>query len=145
MDYSQVFAIGAAGLNVQKTRLEIASFNLAHMHTVKTASGMPFQPLKVVASTGASLPIGFDSVMTGEAAKLPAVSVVPDVSAQPRLAHEPGHPNADKNGMVSYPGVNHLEQMMAITEALRAYEANIAAIQAGKTMATRALDIGGRQ
>jgi len=59
--------------------------------------------------------------------------------------HEPGHPHADKSGMVRYPGVDHLSQMVSITEALRAYEANLAALQTARAMASRALDIGGNQ
>jgi flagellar basal-body rod protein FlgC len=147
MDYSQVFEISASGMRVQKTRLEVAAHNLANMHTVQTANGLPFQPLTVVSrsNTVGAAPGKFSTAMDAASLLGATVKVVPDGTAQPRLAHEPGHPQADKNGMVKYPGVNHLEQMVTITEALRAYEANIAAMQAAKSMASRALEIGGNQ
>jgi flagellar basal-body rod protein FlgC len=144
MDYAQVFEISASGMSVQKTRLEVAAHNLANANTVNDVDGKPYQPLRVVSTAarpGASFGAAMDSAALGGATALLAA----DTSAEPRLVHEPGHPKADANGMVRYPGINHLDQMVTITEALRAYEANVAALQAAKTMAARALDIGGNQ
>ena len=56
--------------------------------------------------------------------------------------YEPGHPDADKEGYVSYPNVNAMEEMANLVEASRSYEANIAAIGIVKTMINRTLDIG---
>ncbi|MGC4061423.1 MAG: flagellar basal body rod protein FlgC [Aquabacterium sp.] len=147
MDYAQVFEISASGMHVQKTRLEVAAHNLANANTVSQADGRPYQPMRVVSTASVKAErAGFSAVMDDSTRLAGAsVAVVPDLSAVPRLVHEPGHPNADANGMVRYPGVNHLDQMMGITEALRAYEANVAALQAAKTMASRALEIGGNQ
>ncbi len=147
MDYAQVFEISASGMRVQKTRLEVAAHNLANANTVSQVNGLPYQPMRVVsrAADAKSDRLRFDQVMDSNALGGAKVSVVPDLSTAPRMVHEPGHPNADANGMVRYPGVNHLEQMMTVTEALRAYEANVAALQAAKTMASRALEIGGNQ
>lgn len=144
MDYAQVFEISSTGMHAQKMRLEVAAHNLANVNTVNQADGQPFQPMRVVtrAAMKASY-ASFDQVMGAQSLAGVSIAVVPDLDSVPRIVHEPGHPNADANGMVKYPGVNHLEQMMAITEALRAYEANVAAMQAAKTMASRALDIGG--
>ena len=93
----------------------------------------------------AEMAVPFGAVFEATSIGGAVATLVKDTSAQPRLVSEPGHPYADANGMVRYPGVNHLEQMMVITEALRAYEANVAAMQAAKSMAARALDIGGNQ
>ena len=148
MDYAQVFEISASGMAVQKTRLEVAAHNLANANTVEGANGKPYQPLRVVSkatSAGYSTPATFGAAMDAASLGGASASLAADTSAEPRLVHEPGHPMADRNGMVRYPGVNHLDQMVNITEALRAYEANVAALQAAKTMAARALDIGGNQ
>lgn len=143
MDHAQVFEISAAGMQTQKLRLEVAAHNLANVNTVANSDGTPYQPMRVVMkSVGRVDAQGFTRAM-GRAGVTAAV--VPDLSVQPRLVHEPGHPHADANGMVRLPGVNHLEQMMNINQALRAYEANVAAMQAAKAMATRALDIGAGQ
>lgn len=131
------------GMQAQKLRLEVAAHNLANVNTVANSDGTPYQPMRVVMkAVGRVDAQGFTRAM-GQAGV--TASVVPDLSAQPRLVHEPGHPHADANGMVRLPGVNHLEQMMSINQALRAYEANVAAMQAAKAMATRALEIGAGQ
>jgi flagellar basal-body rod protein FlgC len=70
--------------------------------------------------------------------------LVPQRSAAARKVYEPGHPDADATGMVSYPAVDHMHEMMTVMTAIRAYEANLAALQATKTMATKALEIGGQ-
>lgn len=147
MDYAQVFEISSSGMHVQKTRLEVAAHNLANANTVSQVDGQPYQPMRVVSSAAVAKMgrLNFDQLMDDNALGGAKASVVPDLSTAPRLVHEPGHPHADANGMVRYPGVNHLDQMMAVTEALRAYEANVAALQAAKTMAARALEIGGNQ
>ncbi|MES2090450.1 MAG: flagellar basal body rod protein FlgC [Pseudomonadota bacterium] len=147
MDYAQVFEISASGMAVQKTRLEVAAHNLANANTVEGANGKPYQPLRVVSkaiSGGYATPT-FGAAMDEASLGGASSSLAADTSVEPRLVHEPGHPKADSSGMVRYPGVNHLDQMVNITEALRAYEANVAALQAAKTMAARALDIGGNQ
>ena len=55
---------------------------------------------------------------------------------------EPGHPQADVQGFVTYPGVDTATEMMTIMDAMRAYEANVAAMNASRTMAMKALEIG---
>lgn len=143
MDHAQVFEISAAGMQAQKLRLEVAAHNLANVNTVMGVDGTPYQPMRVVMkSMGRVDAQGFTRAMSQAGV---AAAVVPDSSVHPRMVHEPGHPHADAKGMVRYPGVNHLEQMMSINHALRAYEANVAAMQAAKAMATRALEIGAGQ
>jgi flagellar basal-body rod protein FlgC len=145
MDYAQVFEISASGMQVQKSRLEVAAHNLANVNTIHQADGTPYQPKRVISHAGHLQGSRFRDVMESQPMGGATAKVVPDLTVSTRLVHEPGHPNADANGMVRYPGVNHLEQMMSITEALRAYEANVAALTAAKTMAARALEIGGAQ
>lgn len=144
MDYLQVLEISASGLGVQKARLEAAAQNLANTQTIRAADGQPYQPVKVV-SRSASQGRAFGLLLDGAGGLGAQAEVVRDLQVQPRLVYEPGHPHADKSGMVRYPGVDHLSQMVSVTEALRAYEANLAALQAARTMASRALDIGGNQ
>jgi flagellar basal-body rod protein FlgC len=68
------------------------------------------------------------------------VGIVEDPSP-PRLVYEPGHPDADARGFVAYPNVNPLLEMVDLIAARRAYEANVVAIEATKTMVLRSLDI----
>ncbi|NLS44209.1 MAG: flagellar basal body rod protein FlgC, partial [Firmicutes bacterium] len=59
-----------------------------------------------------------------------------------RLVYDPGHPDADEGGYVSMPNIDPVREMVDMISASRAYEANVTAINAAKTMAMRALDIG---
>ena len=59
-----------------------------------------------------------------------------------RLVYDPAHPDADQNGYVHMPNVNILAEMVDMISATRAYEANVTALNAAKSMASRALEIG---
>ena len=59
----------------------------------------------------------------------------------PRLVYEPDHPDADENGFVAYPNINMITEMVNMMVATRAYEANVTAIDAAKSMMQQALEI----
>ncbi len=54
---------------------------------------------------------------------------------------EPGSPYADEDGYVYYPNVDPVIEQMNAMEAARAYEANISALEATKSMFSVALQI----
>ena len=56
---------------------------------------------------------------------------------------DPGHPDADERGFVSYPDVNPVSEMLNLVTVTRAYEANVRAMNIAKSMALKALEIGG--
>jgi flagellar basal-body rod protein FlgC len=91
--------------------------------------------------------VRFDPLLSAQAAALPAlgaeVVAVQPLNLPPRLVHEPGHPDADARGFVAYPAVDPLREMLTLMSATRAYEANLSALNAARTMAQRALEIGG--
>ena len=59
-----------------------------------------------------------------------------------REVHQPGHPDADENGMVKYPNVHIHEEMADLISASRAYEANMAVIRTSRTLAMQTINIG---
>lgn len=59
-----------------------------------------------------------------------------------RKVYDPSNPDAGEDGYVNYPNVNIVEEMINMISASRAYEANGKVIEASKSMAMRALDIG---
>jgi flagellar basal-body rod protein FlgC len=59
----------------------------------------------------------------------------------PLQRFEPSHPDANKQGYVSYPVINPIEEMANLMEAARAYQLNVAAVQATKGMISASLDI----
>ena len=145
MDYSSAFQISAAGMNLERARVEATAINLANMHVPQDGKGAVFQPLRVVArSSAVSFGASYEALGAAQPLMPTEVRTEPTM-APPRLVHEPGHPQADAKGFVAYPGVNHLSEMVTMVSAVRAYEANVVAMNAAKAMALKALDVGGNQ
>jgi flagellar basal-body rod protein FlgC len=144
MNYTQVFAISAAGMELERTRVEVTALNLANANTVQGAGGSAYQPMRVVARSAAiGTTESFGNLMDqGLLTEGPVASVVPTL-AQPRLVYEPDHPDANEKGFVTYPGVDSATEMVTLMGATRAYEANVVAMNAARSMALKALDIGG--
>lgn len=145
MSYLQAIEISAAGMTAQKARIEAAALNLANMNTSIAPGTEGFRPLTAVIQ---SVSTPFSQVLSGHPGRgtrplmLAKAVLTPQSGVATRTAYEPGHPHADAQGMVSYPAVDHTQQMMTVMTALRAYEANLAALQATKTLAAKALEIG---
>lgn len=142
MGFLAAFDISSSGLAVQKVRMETIALNLANVSTTSGAIGGAYQPKEVVIRE--SKAVGFDSVLAGYQRSFGGVEVeaIRETNSTPRLVHDPDHPNADAKGMVEYPDINPVSQMVSMMETTRAYEANIKAFNASKTMALKALEIG---
>lgn len=69
------------------------------------------------------------------------VSAVVADQGNPLRRYDPGHPDADKDGYVSYPDINPLTEMVDLMGATRAYGLNSSAVQAEKGMLSASLDI----
>ena len=67
-------------------------------------------------------------------------AVVPDTTPAVRR-FDPGHPDADAEGYVSFPAINPVEEMVDLMGAVRSYQLNTAAVQATKSMIQQSLDI----
>ena len=59
-----------------------------------------------------------------------------------KMVYEPGHPDADADGMVKYPDINVVEEMVSLMTAQRGYEANVTTMETVKSMYNKALEIG---
>ncbi|HWI12296.1 MAG TPA: flagellar basal body rod protein FlgC [Burkholderiaceae bacterium] len=145
MDYTTAFQISAAGMTLERARVDVTAMNLANMHASRAPDGSMYQPLRAVATSTSIASFGtvYDAAQGRSALTLPQDVHVEAMQVAPRMVHEPGHPHADDRGYVAYPGVNHAGEMVNLVSALRSYEANVVAMNAAKTMALKALDIGG--
>ena len=142
MDYASAFAISASGLQVAKLRVDVTAANLANAYSTRSTDGTLYTPLQVVAAARrADL---FHNMLGDADYALRGAEVVEvrPANVPPRLVYEPQHPDADAKGFVAYPGINPVAEMVNLVAATRIYEANIAALNAAKSMATRALEIG---
>lgn len=138
MDYYSAFAISASGMDVQKVRVDTVALNIANANTSRMADGSMYQPLQVVVSQ--KMPASFETAFQRASGAQVVDVIAKDVL--PRQVYEPGHPDADGKGFVSYPNIDPVSEMVTLVEASRAYEANVRAMNAAKAMALRALEIG---
>ncbi len=132
--------VNASGLAAQRKRVEVSSSNLANSQTTRTEAGGPYRRKDVVFQTE-SFQNSLGTAMGTSPEGVEVSDVVEDPSPFDRR-YEPGHPDADGEGYVSYPNVNALAEMANLVSASRSYEANIAAINIVKTMINRTLEIG---
>lgn len=139
MDHLQTFAISAAGMTAERTRVEVAALNLANVHTV-VEGGQGYRPLRVVLQAPPATPAFGAMVASNLHGPMVGVEAV---DHEPRRVLEPGHPLADAAGFVAYPAVDTTAEMVGLMAAMRAYEANVAAMDAARTVALKTLEIGG--
>jgi len=143
MDFMTAMDIAASGMSAQRTNMNTISMNLANVSTTKTASGGPYQRREVVFQ---AVPVRDDfeqhmqSEMDREVKGVKVVNIQRDDRALKRV-HDPGHPDADEQGYVSYPDINVVEEMANMLTATRAYEANLSSMTTIRSMVTQALQI----
>ncbi len=141
MDILTALKISGSGLKAERARLNVTAMNLANANTTRTVEGGPYKAKSVVFG---SRPVeNFRDSLDASQARLQKVEVVKVVEDDKpfKEVYDPSHPDADENGIVSFPNVDTAEQMVDMISARRGYEANVTAIDAVKSMALKALDI----
>jgi len=139
MSFLTALRIGASGLSAQRTRVDLATSNLANAESTRGPDGQPYKRLDPVLEA-----VPFDAVLgaaapEGSAAVRVATIAIDD---QPgRRIYSPSHPDSDPDGFVTLPNVDPIHEVVNLMSASRSYEANATAIETLKGMAQRALDI----
>ncbi len=144
MDYYSAFEISASGMAIEKLRLDTLALNLANANTSRTEGGALYQPLRVVANarTASSFDNRLSSLLGRNYPAGVELASIETIQAAPRQVFDPGHPDADARGFVAFPNINPVSEMVTLIDAVRGYEANVRALNAAKTMALSALEIG---
>lgn len=144
MDFFTAMEVSASGLAAERTRMNVASSNLANVNTTQTEEGGPYRRRSVtLGSVDADLTMGTQAPGAFDGAvKAVEVQGVEEDQGPPRLEYDPGHPDADINGYVALPNINVIEEMVDMITASRAYEAGITALDTAVAMAERATEIG---
>jgi flagellar basal-body rod protein FlgC len=146
MNLFGVMEVSGSALEAERIRAEVVAANMANAETTRTAEGGPYRRQHVVFASTASQPsfAGQFMGMSGQPDQaIGGVRVAAVVADQgdPLRRFDPGHPDADANGYVSYPDINPLTEMVDLMGASRAYGLNSSAVQAEKGMLTASLDI----
>lgn len=119
--------ISASALVAQRTRMEVIASNMANRDAIYDAQSnyAPYRRRIPIFAPG--------DPATGKTLGVHVAQIMLDDSPF-RAKHEPGHPEADGEGMVYYPNIDPAMEMINALEATRAYEANITAAEATKSM-----------
>jgi flagellar basal-body rod protein FlgC len=70
-----------------------------------------------------------------------AVTGIAETQSDGRKSYEPGHPDADENGYVTYPDIDTTQETVNLYDAKRLYEANASVFAVAKSMLRASLDI----
>jgi len=138
MSYDQIFSIASEGMSVEKMRVDVVANNIANQHTLLSPDGSSFQPMQVLAT---AKPFADYLNNTMEGGGIESVAVIPE-NLPPNKIYQPGHPAADKQGYITYPGISTVDEMTTLLRASRAYEANIKVINTAHSLYLQALTIG---
>ena len=133
MDLKKSVDVSASGLRAQSLRMRVIAENLANSDSLaRTPGGQPYR--RKVATFEAQV----DRATGAQGVKVRSVDG--DRSAFPRV-YQPGNPAADARGYVQRPNVNGLIETADMKSAQRAYEANLNAIEAAKSLTMRTIDL----
>lgn len=127
--------IAASGLGAERLRMEVVANNIANASVTRTPEGGPYRRRDVV----------FETVLSGVEANgepglggVRVAGMVADQSELPRV-YNPGHPDADADGLVAMPNVDLPVEMVNLITASRAYEANLRVAQSFLELSQSAL------
>ena len=144
MDFMTALDIGASGLSAERTSINIISMNLANVNTTRTPEGGPYRRKSVqLVATEVDSPFSkeMQTALDKELRGVRVQNVATDTRPF-KMVYEPGHPDADADGMVKYPDINVVEEMVNLMTAQRGYEANVTTMETVKSMYNKALEIG---
>ncbi|MCL4493000.1 MAG: flagellar basal body rod protein FlgC [Nitrospirae bacterium] len=123
--------VSATALEAQKIRMNTIASNIANVNSTKTPGGGPYRRKDVV----------FESFLFDESSIGVDIPKIVEDQRAFKTVYEPGHPDADKDGYVSYPNINTIEEMVNLMAAARAYEANLTLMGSYKDMFMKTLDL----
>lgn len=133
--------INASGLALERLKLDTISTNIANVNTHQTEDGEAYRRKT----------IDFSESLKNVQAKQPGrptekmsfgvkVNQIREDETE-NLSYDPTNPNADENGYIALSNVNTADEMVAMIEALRTYEANASSLEANKLILRKALEI----
>ncbi len=129
--------IAASGLTAERARIDVIAENIANARTTRTPEGGPYR--RKVVTFAPILQRAMDGTRRFEG--VAATRVERDLRTPFNRSFEPGQPDGDANGLVTFPNVNTVLEMADLVTALRAYEANLAVQENFVRMAQRALQL----
>jgi flagellar basal-body rod protein FlgC len=132
--------IASSASALDAVRMDVVAQNIANVNVTRDVDGKPYQRQEVVFESVLNALQNSDSPEAGT--RTVQIARVQKDSRPPRLVYNPGHPDANAQGMVAMPNINMHEEMVDMIASSRSYEANLAVVKNARTMAMQALSIG---
>ena len=123
--------ISTSGMIAQRTRMAVIANNLANVNTTQNSQGEYEPYLRRAAMLS---PAGGPGALAGV-----QVSSIEIMQGSLKEKWDPTNPNADDRGYVMVPGIDTTTEWVNGLQASRAYEANVVAAEASKSMMAQAL------
>lgn len=144
--------IAGSGMTAQKKRLDVITQNITNRETLRTEEGGPYRRkltvFQEIKPDGRSFSHVLNNAHAGRihqrAGAKGGVMVREIIEDQSDFipVYDPSHPEANEEGYVMMPNVDNTIEMVDAMAATRSYSANIAAFEAIKAMAAKALELG---
>lgn len=127
--------IASTGLKAERARVDTIAKNIANSQVTKVESTGEAYRREFVNLA----PIVSESKGGKEIIGVEVRGTRPDMQTPFQEVRDPGHPDADAEGIVRYPNVNTVKEMADLITAVRAYEANLTIQKNAERMAERSL------
>jgi flagellar basal-body rod protein FlgC len=121
--------IAISGMQAQNKSMGVISSNVANAQSTDNGQGQPYRQLEAIFKAD-------DNDMGGVTIE----EIAADMSELPRILR-PGHPDADEQGYVTMPNVDLPIEMVNLTMATRAYQANVAVLKRYQRMVETTLEL----
>ncbi len=132
MEFESIAAAARAGMNHERGSLESAALRLAHIGVTYSS--------RADALTASQKLLAFSEQVFGSDSRVSEEDLVRQIG----VTHDPTHPLANADGNVYSIKIDHVSEMVRMSTAIRAYEANVRAFNTGAEMNAAALRIGER-
>ena len=138
MSLFNIFTVAGSAMTAQNQRLNVVASNLANADSAVSSNGQPYKAKQVLFM---SIPSAADTDPNNASNGVKVSGVVEDQSPM-KLIYEPSHPMANKEGFVTMPNVNVVEEMVDMISASRSYQNNVDMMNTAKTLLLKTLSIG---
>ena len=138
MALDNIFGIGGSALNAQTVRMNAVASNLANAGTVAGSDKEAFRGKRAVFKAI------LDDQLNGNSNDNKGGVKVTEIADDPspiKKMHDPGNPQADKDGYVYLSNVNEMTEMVEMMAANRSYQNNVEVINTARQLMMRTLDI----
>ena len=121
--------IAISGLRAQNKSMEAISSNVANARTTNDGSGQPYRRIEAMFKAN-------DDELGG----VELDEMIKDTSDFQRV-YDPGNPEADDQGYIKMPNVNLPIELMNLSTATKAYQANAAVLKRYQKMVDTSLEL----